>query len=99
MEREEIYQTCLEKEVKEFLDRKGVAYTPQYPTRFGFVIDFALVDRRIAIEVDGKRWHSGKKKEKKDRFRDYMLKRAGWQTIRIKETEIDNLDRLLSPIC
>jgi len=98
MERNEIHKTNLEEAVGQFLDKRGVNYTPQYPVRLSYVIDFALVDRKIAIEVDGTHWHSGKKKQKKDRFRDYMLKRTGWRTIRIKEAEIDNLDSLLSSV-
>ena len=98
MERNEIYLTGLEKQVKQFLDAKAVEYTAQYPLRQGYIADFALLDKHIIIEVDGKKWHSGKKKEKKDRFRDYMLKRDGWITIRIKEAEINNLDGLLSSI-
>lgn len=98
MDRGNIYLTNLEKVVKEFLDSKGVSYVSQYPLRQGFVADFALLNRKIIIEVDGKRWHSGKKKQKKDRFRDYMLKRAGWTTIRIKEKDIGSLRELLSSI-
>ena len=96
MERNEVYLTALEKQVADFLDMKGIAYIPQYPLRLGYIADFALLDKRIIIEVDGKRWHSGKQKQKKDRFRDYMLKRAGWTVIRIKEEEIDKLEKLLS---
>ena len=93
-----MYLTNIEREVKEWLEERGVAFTSQYPLRQGYVIDFALVDRKIAIEVDGKHWHTGKKKQKKDRFRDYMLKRAGWKTIRIPEKDIDKLDVLLSSV-
>lgn len=98
MERGEMYLTNLERVVKEFLDTKGVKYIPQYPLRQGFIADFALPDKKIIIEVDGERWHSEKKKIKKDRFRDYMLKREGWNTIRIKEKNIDKLTELLSSV-
>lgn len=98
MERNEIYLTGLEKQIKQFLDTKGVEYIPQYSLRQGYIADFALVDKKVIIEVDGAHWHSSKKKQKKDRFRDYMLKRAGWKTIRIPESEINDLDSLLSSI-
>lgn len=98
MERNAIYLTGIEKQVKQFLDTKGVNHIPQYPLRQGYIADFALLDKKIIIEVDGKKWHSGKKKQKKDRFRDYMLKRDGWKTIRLPESEINNLDSLLSSI-
>lgn len=96
MERNKVYLTALEKQVADFLDKRGIEYISQYPLRLGYVADFALIDKRIIIEVDGKRWHSGKKKQKKDRFRDYMVKRAGWEVIRIKEEEMSNLENLLS---
>ena len=99
MERGKVYLTNLEKAVKQFLDSEGIDHIPQYPLRQGYIADFALPDRKVIIEVDGERWHSGKKKIRKDRFRDYMLKRDGWTTIRIKEKGIDNLRELLSSIC
>jgi len=98
MQRNEIYLTSLERKVKSFLDERGIVYIPQYPLRQGYIADFALPDRKIIIEVDGERWHSGKKKLKKDRFRDYMLKRAGWTTIRIKEKDINKIPKLLSSV-
>ena len=97
-QRNEIYLTNLEKKVKSFLDERGICYILQYPLRQGYIADFALLDKKIIIEVDGNKWHSGKKKQKKDRFRDYMVKRAGWKTIRIPEKDIDKLDSLLSSI-
>ena len=98
MERSKVYLTNIEREVKAWLEDRGINFIPQYPLRQGFIADFALLDKKIIIEVDGKKWHSGKKKQKKDRFRDYMLKRAGWKTIRIPEKDIDKLDSLLSSI-
>ncbi|HHF52949.1 MAG TPA: DUF559 domain-containing protein [candidate division WOR-3 bacterium] len=91
MEREKIHLTSLEKRAKQILDELGVNYIEQYPTRLGFIIDFAIPDKKIAIEVDGKHWHKDKKR---DRFRDWMLRRAGWKVIRINEDEIKNLKNI-----
>ena len=88
MKREKIHLTSLEKRAKQILDELGVNYIEQYSTRLGFIIDFAIPEKKIAIEVDGKHWHENKKK---DRFRDWMLKRAGWKVVRIDEDEIENL--------
>ena len=88
--------TGIERTVKQWLGDRGIEYISQYPLRLGYVADFALLDRKVIIEVDGKHWHSGKKKQKKDRFRDHMLRRAGWEVIRIKEEEIDKLEDLFS---
>ena len=88
--------TSIEQTVKDYLDINNVNYEPQFPTNTGFVIDFAIIDRKIAIEVDGKKWHTGKKALRKQRFRDYQLRRGGWTVIHIPEEEIDNLDSLFS---
>lgn len=98
MSKQKIHITSLEKIVKDYLDSKRVDYIFQFPTRTGFVIDFAILEKKTAIEVDGFKWHSSKKALKYDRFRDYQLRREGWKVIRIKEEEIDNLDSLLSSI-
>ncbi|MCD6402802.1 MAG: DUF559 domain-containing protein [Candidatus Aenigmarchaeota archaeon] len=84
--------TSLELKVKEILDSLGVRYIAQYPTRTGFIIDFAIItgDNKIAIEVDGEKWHSTKRQKKRDRFKDYQLKREGWKIIRIKEKDISS---------
>lgn len=94
-----MYQyTSLERIAKDYLDSHNVNYEPQFPTSTGFVIDFAIPDRLIAIEVDGSKWHTSKKALRKQQFRDYQLKRAGWTVIHIPEDEIDNLDILLSSV-
>lgn len=98
MRRDEVYLTNLERAVKAWLDGKGVAYTPQYPLRQRYIPDFAILDKNTIIEVDGEYWHLGKKNQKKDRFRDYQLRRAGWKIIRIPERDMDKLDILLSSI-
>ena len=90
--------TSIEQKAKDYLDKNNVNYESQFPTDTGFVIDFAIVDQKIAIEVDGKKWHTGKKALRKQRFRDYQLGRGGWTVIHILEEEIDNLDSLLSSI-
>ena len=82
--------TNIEQIMKNELDRENIKYHQEYPLRSGFVIDFAIIDRKIAIECDGEKWHSSRKAQKKDRFRDWMLRRAGWVTLRFKGKEIEN---------
>lgn len=100
MSRGEIRLTSLEKKAEEILDKMGIEYIPQYPTRTGFVIDFALLgkDRKVAIELDGTKWHSSKEAQQRDRFKDYQLRREGWKVIRIKEDEINKMEELLSSV-
>jgi very-short-patch-repair endonuclease len=98
IERNKLHYTNIEEKVRDYLEKENKEYVFQLPTRTGFVIDFALLKQRIAIEVDGTNWHSSKEAKKRDRFKDYQLKREGWKVIRVKEEEIDNLDSLLSSI-
>lgn len=46
-------------------------------------IDLALIDWRIAIELDGDYWHSLPNVVKKDRAKNRHLHRNGWQVVRV----------------
>ena len=59
----------------------GLVVVPQY--KLGrYRLDFAIPERRIAIEIDGKKWH-GEDRKKYDDARDDFLAEDGWVTIRI----------------
>ena len=94
MTRRSVYLTSLEKQVESILKELNTEYIAQYPTHTGFILDFAILDKKIAIEVDGFKWHSSKEAIKRDRFKDYQLKREKWKVIRVKESNI-NKDFLL----
>lgn len=91
-ERGKIVLTSLEEAVKQALDSLGVAYVTQFPTRSGFLLDFALIGSRIAIEADGP-LHANRRS--KDRFRDYLLRREGWRIVRIDFTEVDKAKEII----
>ena len=44
-------------------------------------------DKKIAIECDGERYHSGAEKIREDMERQTILERIGWQFIRIRGSE------------
>ena len=90
MTRGSIYLTSLEKQVRDILEELDIEKHTQYPTHSGYILDFAIIngDKKIAIEVDGERWHSSEEAKKRDRFKDYQLKREGWKIVRVKEEEI-----------
>ena len=46
------------------------------------------VDGRIAIECDNKKAHMGKAQQERDRVKDALLKRLGWEVVRLKEREV-----------
>jgi very-short-patch-repair endonuclease len=85
-----VHQTCLERRMAQILSSLEVDYSEQVATRSGFVIDFAIyVDRasnkKIAIETDGKHWHSSPEQRQRDGFRDHILRRNGWIILRFGE--------------
>ena len=43
--------------------------------------------RKVAIECDGERWHSGEEKIREDMERQTILERLGWKFIRIRGSE------------
>jgi len=95
MPRGEVYLTDLERKVKKALDEAGLSYVMQYPTRTGFVLDFAILDRQIAIEADGPH-HDVPARRSKDAFRTLRLKQEGWRIVRIHwDQEPENIIRAL----
>ena len=53
------------------------------------VVDFAYPDLRLAIEVDGYRWHTGKPRWAHDLARRNRLSALGWRVIHVTETDIE----------
>ena len=87
-------ETSIETKTKEALLRLNIAF--EWEKSVGrYLIDFALTDLRIALEVDGHYWHRGLRDEAK---RDSFLTKYGWQVLRITEDEINSseFDKLLS---
>ena len=54
-----------------------------------YYIDIVVIDgnRKIAVECDGERWHSGEEKIRDDMERQTILERIGWKFIRIRGSE------------
>ena len=86
------HKTNLEEMAEDLLIELGVAFVPQYPVRSGYLLDFAIFlsdGRRIDLETDGFAWHSSKRAKKRDNFRNYMLRREGWEIYRVREKFFD----------
>ena len=85
--RSNFHKTNLEEKAEIVLKELDIKFIPQYPVRSGFVLDFAvfLNEKRIDLEIDGHRWHTDKKARKRDNFRNYMLRRDGWEIFRVRE--------------
>ena len=54
-------------------------------------VDLAYPDHRLAIELDGFRWHAGRRPFRGDRLRRNRIEAAGW---RLLETAPDDIDAL-----
>ena len=75
----------------------GLRFRRQFPC-LGYVIDFACLERRLAIEVDGEA-HSMGTNPLRDRIRDDRLAVVGFQTLRIAARDVlDNLEGVMSHI-
>ncbi|UTT86839.1 endonuclease domain-containing protein [Vibrio pelagius] len=72
---------------------------PQY--RVGkYRLDFALVEQRIAIELDGHEYHKTKYQRTHDAKRDRWLYGQGWSVLRFTGTEIyKDLTGCINEIC
>ena len=52
-------------------------------------LDMALPGDKIAIEADGKDWHTKPHQKAHDRKRDAYLKSCGWETLRFSGSQIN----------
>ena len=52
-------------------------------------LDFAWPEARVAVEVDGYRWHSSRGAWERDRARLRELRRAGWTIIHATKQDVD----------
>lgn len=53
-----------------------------------FRVDFALVDRKIGVEIDGFRYHSSQENIISDRQRQRTLEQSGWRIVRFAAKEV-----------
>ncbi|HEY0629892.1 MAG TPA: endonuclease domain-containing protein [Sphingomicrobium sp.] len=75
----------------------GLRFRRQFPCE-GYVIDFACLERRLAIEVDGEA-HAMGDRPQRDLRRDAALSDAGFQTRRIAARDVlDNLEGVMTHI-
>lgn len=85
-------ESALERKVWKVLARSGLPPpVPQYVIRNGneFVarVDFAYPAERVAIEVDGYRWHSGRAAWARDLSRRNLLTELGWLVIHVTHAD------------
>ncbi len=72
---------------------------PQHPVG-PYRLDFAIPDRKIAIELDGHDFHKTKEQRTHDASRDRYLIERGWTVLRFTGTEIyKNTAKCVAQIC
>jgi very-short-patch-repair endonuclease len=91
-------ESPIERQLYNALVARGYAVTSQVPCS-KYRIDLALVGPRIAIECDGKAFHSSPKAKARDRRKDKCLKENGWCVLRFSGRRINgDLPKVLRDI-
>lgn len=87
--REKECESWIEQRMYNALTREGFKVRKQ--VRCGaYRIDLVLPQYRIAIECDGKQWHSSKKQKRHDRKKDAYLRRHGYSVMRFTGSDINS---------
>lgn len=76
---------------KNVLDSFDILYEEQYQISL-YSLDFALVDLKIDLEIDGDQHHLDQRIVESDKRRTQFLENLGWKVIRIKWSEYLRLD-------
>ena len=90
-----------EKLLRQALEKRSItAWVYNYPIR-RYSIDFAFIELKVAIEVDGGT-HLLPEVKEKDRIRDLSLKEIGWATYRFTASDVkkdpDSIVEIISKI-
>lgn len=81
-------ESYIEERLYNALVREGFEVVPQY--RIGRChVDLAIPSAKLAIECDGKAYHSSPEQKAKDRRRDKFIRSRGWRVIRFTGREIN----------
>ena len=81
------------------LDHAGITGWKANCPVAGYEVDFAFIDFKIAIEVDGLAFHSDAEDFQRDRVRQNVIALAGWQVLRFTWIDLTEYpDRVLATI-
>jgi Protein of unknown function (DUF559) len=85
--------TSIELIMQGLLDQMGIKYFRNYyvfygDRRRGGSFDFAIPDKKIAIECDGIYWHRRVNNMKADQRKKVFCKKSGWKLLRFADKEI-----------
>lgn len=82
-------QSYSEKFFETFLKNENIDYVSEHPVGI-YSIDFAILDKKIAIEIDGKTHFTDDIVIERDKRKNSKLKEEGWFLLRIKWTTMFN---------
>lgn len=63
-------------------------FRPPWLRRVNGRVDFAFLDHKLIVEVDGRRWHAKNEAFETDRLRDNAALAAGWRVLRFTWREV-----------
>lgn len=74
------------------LDSNGINYIAEYGISL-YSLDFAIVDKKIDLEIDGDQHYLDERIVESDKRRTEYLESEGWTVIRIKWSDYQKLER------
>jgi len=80
-----------EKYWKEILDNNNIQYEEEYRISL-YSLDFAIVDKKIDLEIDGDQHYLDKRIVESDKRRTKYLEENGWTVIRVKWSDYQKLN-------
>lgn len=91
--------TDIEIIMKNALDKHGLKYEHPFQLDGIFNIDFAMPDKKIAIECDGLYWHSRQRNQSYDKRKEQYLIKRGWTLLRFLDILIkQKIEKCISVI-
>jgi very-short-patch-repair endonuclease len=82
--------SALERRVEALLRGSGLPpHVREHPVG-RWRLDFAWPDRRVAVEADGRRWHSSAADFERDRSKSNALNESGWKVLRVTWSDLDD---------
>lgn len=78
----------LERRFVALCDEHGLARPEVNATVAGLEVDFAWRDERVVAETDGWAFHRTRRSFERDRERDHVLRRAGYETLRFTHRQV-----------
>jgi len=86
----ELYKTDIEREMSKALKENNIKAVYNFPIRckYGYIADFFIPSQNLIVECDGEQFH--KIGNSRDRIRNAVLKKMGFNIIRFRGQEIKN---------